>query len=394
MPAKAFSTVILFLVLILSGSILGAIAAEKPESPRIDCVIPLPEQPQAKDPATIWYDDFDGIEKPYAESKGPLDSEVAFGMRGKSMLCLYEKGKVDVAGRKVFFGDSPVYLDRTARRGEKFSEVYWRIYVKHQYGWIGSPGKMSRAMILANDKWAQAMIVHVWSGDNPGSITLDPVRGVQGNRVVTRKYNDFEHMTWLGNKPESKFPIHSTKESGYWVMVECRVKLNTPGKNDGLAQLWIDGRLECERRNLNLRGTYTEHGINAIFLEAYWNEGSPVTQSLWYDNFVISTKPIGPVVCPSTPTIIKTPYRGSGKAGEWEVEVASDYEGKDVVYRSRRLPPNNRTTIDADHGRFCGSLDGKRSLTPGKIYYLRVRQSNSDGVFSDWSRWHQGFKVK
>ena len=60
-----------------------------------------------------------------------------------------------------------------------------------------------------------------------------------------------------------------------------------------------------------------------MFLETYWNDGSPVTQSRWIDNFVISTKPIGPVVCPRNPVLFKTPYRGPGKMATWQVEVAS-----------------------------------------------------------------------
>jgi hypothetical protein len=237
------------------------------------------------------------------------------------------------------------------------------------------------------------MIAHVWSSHG-SSLTLDPVCGVQGDLVVTQKYNDFEHMKWLGNKPVSKFPIHATEESGYWVRVEARAKLNTPGKNDGINQLWIDGRLECERRNLNFRGTYTKHGINAVFLESYWNARSPVTQSRWYDNFVISTKPIGPVVCPANPTVVKTPYRGPGNAGGWEVELAADYEGKSVVYKSKPRLPGDRVVIDAGHGMFVGSLAGKKALASDKTYYIRVRQGSDDGTLSDWSRWHQGFRVE
>lgn len=385
-----------FAVQCLLYGVLGAASAvagaDKPKTPRIDCVIPLIEQPHAVGPDTIWYDDFDGDPKSYAEGSSPLDHSMAFGARGRSMRCLYEKGERGSGGRKVFFGDSPAYRQNGVRPGEVFDEVYWRIYVKHQYGWTGSPAKMSRATSLTSANWAQAMIAHVWSSGL--SLTLDPVCGVQGDRVVTQRYNDFEHMKWLGNKPVSTFPIHATEESGYWVLVEARAKLNTPGKNDGINQLWIDGRLECERRNLDFRGAYTDHGINAVFLEAYWNEGSPVTQSRWYDNFVISTKPIGPAVCPANPTVVKTPYHGPGKAGGWEVELAADYDGKGVVYESRPGLPGDRVVIDVGHGRFVGALAGRTALDSGAIYYVRVRQSSGDGTQSDWSRWHQGFRVR
>lgn len=217
------------------------------ETPRIDCVVPLPEQPQAKAPATIWYDDFNGQPRAYAEGGTSLDDAMSFGLTGGSLRCLYEQGQRGTGGCKVFFGDSPSYPQKAVRRGETFDD---------------------------------------------------------------------------------------------------------------------------------------------------WNSGSPVTQSRWYDNFVISTEPIGPVVCPANPTVIKTPYRGSGRAGAWQVEVASDYNGREVVYQSRLLPPVNSVVIDPLHGTFVGPLAGQQKFSSGGIYYLRVRQQNAEGITSDWSRWHQGFKVE
>ncbi len=372
--------------------LLTVSGGDAPDVPRIDYVVPAAVQPHEKAKTTIWYDDFDGEPKPYAEGKSPLDDKMAFGGKGKSMLCLYEKDKRGSGGRKVFFGDSPTYRNKTVRRGETFDEVYWRIYVKHQYGWRGSPDKMSRATSIVSPKWAQAMIAHVWSSRD-STLTLDPVRCVKNGKVQTIKYNDWQGMKWLGNKPVSKFPIHATNESGYWVLVEARAKLNTPGRKDGINQLWIDGRLECERRNLDFRGTYTKHGINAVFLEAYWNKGSPVTQSRWYDNFVIAAKPIGPVVCPPNPIIVKTPYRGPKKDGGWQFEVAADYDGKTVVYKSKRLPAGNRATVDRKHGSFGGTLSGNSRLSAAETYYVRVRQRSTNGTMSGWSRWHQGFRV-
>ena len=141
--------------------------------------------------------------------------------------------------------------------------------------------------------------------------------------------------------------------------VEARAKLNTPGKKDGLNQLWIDGRLEAERKNLDWRGSYTGHGINAVFLESYWNEGSPVTQRRWIDQFVISTKPIGPVVCPRNPVLIKTPYHGPGKQAGWGMEVAADGQGEEIVWRLRLLAEGERVEVSNTTGEFLG-----RTLRP------------------------------
>ena len=257
------------------------------------------------------------------------------------------------------------------------------------------------ATSIVSPNWAQAMISHVWSSGE--ALTLDPATGVLDDRVVTRKYNDFEKLRWLGNKPVSQFRLHSRRESGRWVCVEARAKLNTSGEKDGLNQLWIDGRLEAERTGLDWRGSYTKYGINAVFLEAYWNRGSPVSQSRWIDNFVISTKPIGPVVCPRNPVLIKTPYRGTGKQKAWEVEIAQVEHAaslpggeseEHVVWRSDLLTEPERVLVGDGSGSFVGQLSSKSQLEASGIYYIRIRQQSDTGAWSDWSNWHQPFTVE
>jgi len=365
---------------------------ETPEIPHINFVEMTDHQPQETDTACIWYDNFDEV-KTYLESSGDIDSKEFFGIHGGSMKAGFKKGEVNGEGnRKLAFGDfpggSPVIL-----KGRHFDEIYWRIYVKHEYGWKGAPAKMSRATSIVSANWQQAMIAHVWSGEN-NSLTLDPARGVkeQTDTVQTLKYNDFDHLVWLGGKPGSAFQLSATDESGYWVIVEACVKLNTPGKNDGSCRLWIDGRLEAERLNLNFRGRYMKYGINAVFLESYWNEGALKTEGRWYDNFVVSTRPIGPVTCPPNPVLYKTPYHGPGKLEAWEAELAKDYTGNDVVFKSGTSGTGEQMSINKSTGTFTGLLLGHMQL-PSGIYFCRIRQKSTNGKWSEWSRWHQPFKV-
>jgi hypothetical protein len=368
---------------------------DAPEAPRIDSVVMAASQLHETDAAVIWYDDFDDDKQQgrYGEGSGETTDEVRFGESGKSLRMYYPKGGRGIGGRKVFFGDSPTYPSKAVRRTETFTDIYWRIYVKHEYGWTGGgPAKLSRATSLVPPGWRQAMIAHVWSSGE--ALTLDPASGVRDGKVVTTKYNDFGNLRWLGNKPVSQFQLHSTAESGRWVCVEARAKLNTPGHRDGLNQLWIDGRLESERRNLDWRGTYDGYGINAVFLEAYWNRGSPVEQSRWIDNFVISTTPIGPVVCPRNPILVKTPYRGPGKGRAWEVEVAADAAGESVVWESKPLAESNRIRVGVETGQFAGELTNRDQLEPSRVYYVRVRQQSDAGQWSAWSPWHQPFRTR
>ena len=109
---------------------------------------------------------------------------------------------------------------------------------------------------------------------------------------VTTRYNDFAHMKWLGIG-HGKTPLFSPDYSGRWMCIESHVKLNTPGKADGEFDLWIDGKPEASRRDLNWHGRWTEYALNAVYLENYWTSGALKTESRWFDDFVVSTQPIG-----------------------------------------------------------------------------------------------------
>ncbi len=165
--------------------------------------------------------------------------------------------------------------------------------------------------------------------------------------------------------------------------VEARAKLNTPGKKNGENQLWIDGKLESERTNLDWRGRFAEKGINAVFLEAYWNKGSPVDQSRWIDHFVISTEPIGPITAAAKPVITKTPYAGPGSQQAWQVELAKDENGREIAWKSSVIEHASQFVLPS------------QSLDLDSLYYVRVRQQSSEGSeWSDWSDWHQPFRTK
>ena len=139
------------------GCSIGA-AQDAPETPRIDSLVILDPQPVASDPAVIWYDDFDDVKKQsrYAEKSGDVVDQPRFGEIGKSLRMEYPKGSRGVGGRKVFFGDSPTHRSHVVRGEETFTDVYWRIYLKHPRDWTGGgPAKLSRATSLVPPGWRQ-----------------------------------------------------------------------------------------------------------------------------------------------------------------------------------------------------------------------------------------------
>lgn len=228
------------------------------------------------------------------------------------------------------------------------------------------------------------MIAHVWGGKGL-ALCIDPATGIRDSVKVSTRYNDFDHLKWLGSRM-THTPIFSTEESGRWVCVESHIKLNTSGRNDGVFELWIDGRLEAARTNLDWHGTWSEYAINAVFLENYWNEGSIKKQARRFDDFVISRRPIGPVLAESLPVISRTTARA---ANGWEIEVAGDPDGQDAVWRSKPLAADSvNVTVDLAHGEFIGSRAGETALATGRVYWTRVRRIGEN----EWSPWHAPFR--
>ncbi|MFO1499490.1 MAG: hypothetical protein U1G07_14025 [Verrucomicrobiota bacterium] len=298
------------------------------------------------------------------------------------MRCQFDRGQVTAGSLKVLFGRNP--FGRGVRSDETFQEIFWRVYVKHEAGWQGNPAKLARATCLSGKDWSQGFIAHVWGGKG-NVLCIDPATGIRDSRRVTTRYNDFSNLTWLGWR-QGQTPIFGSIESGRWVCVESHVKLNTPGNGDGVFELWVDGKLEASRTDLDWHGKWTDYGINAVFLENYWNQGSTKKQARWFDDLVISTKPIGPITALNPPTLVRSE---TGALTAWQAEVAADPEGGDIVWKSRPVNASSATlVVDQAHGAFIGSSAGKMALEAGVVYWVRVREEKQAG----WSPWHAPFK--
>jgi uncharacterized protein YjdB len=255
-------------------------------------------QPQ---PEWIWCDDFEqnrlGSYFEYDPSNGSFERLSGVGAEGSTgMRARFASGQVSAGSMKLAFGRTPTSYMRPVDAGnQNYREIYWRMYVQNAPGWSGGGGdKLARGIVFANSNWAEAAIAHVWSGGSGHNyLVVDPASGTntQGN-LQTTSYNDFDNMRWLGSETGST-PIFRSDNVGQWRCVEVRMRLNDAGQTNGVFELWIDGTLDARRTSLNWLGAYDDYGINAIFFENYWNDGSPQQQSRFFDNIVVSTQRVG-----------------------------------------------------------------------------------------------------
>ena len=71
------------------------------------------------------------------------------------------------------------------------------------------------------------------------------------------------------------------------------MRLNDAGQSNGVFEVWLNGQLEGQKTAMNWLGSFSAYGLNAVYLENYWNAGSPKAQERYFDNLVVSTSRIG-----------------------------------------------------------------------------------------------------
>lgn len=261
-----------------------------------------PKECALPDEAWVFCDDFESDRlKQYFEYDNGNKSFVRsarVGMDGSwGMKTTFQKGQVGAGSLKLAFGKTPHnYIKPVPGTRGNYREIYWRLYLMNEKGWQGGGGdKLVRAQSLANESWAQAMMAPIWSGSGADRdyLITDPASGVSGLKsLLVTKYNDIPNQRWLGSV-RTKSPIFSSDSVGKWYCIEGYAKLNDPDSTNGEFKVWINDRLEASQSGLNWLSNYDDYGINAIFVENYWNDGSPAKQSRFIDRFIVSTKKIG-----------------------------------------------------------------------------------------------------
>ena len=85
-------------------------------------------------------------------------------------------------------------------------------------------------------------------------------------------------------------------KNNQWYCVETYVKLNTPGRHDGVLRGWIDGRPAFEKTDLRYRLT-DKLRIEQVWMNIYHGgkRPSPHDQHAFIDNIVIAREYIGPM---------------------------------------------------------------------------------------------------
>lgn len=185
--------------------------------------------------------------------------------------------------------------------GAEPEEIYFRYYARFADDWEPrlSGGKLPGiAGTYGRGGWggSRATGTNGWSARGAFFQNPPPGNSLQDHVPIGSYAYHVDQATNYGDKWAWMNGVRGVLERNRWYSVEQYVKMNTPGKNDGILRAWIDGRLAFEKTNIRWRDISTLK-IESVWLNVYHGGQINTDQDLhmYLDNIVIARKYIGPM---------------------------------------------------------------------------------------------------
>jgi hypothetical protein len=185
--------------------------------------------------------------------------------------------------------------------GSEPEEIYFRYYLRLADDWNQTlqggklPG-ISGTYGIAGWGGRRSNGSNGWSARGAFDLTIPKQNPLAGTTPIGTycyhadmkgNYGDI----WLWQKGYRGF-----LENNRWYCLEQYLKLNTPGKKDGILRAWVDGQPAFEKTDIRFR-LVDKLKIEQIWMNVYHGgtKPSPYDQHLYVDNVVIARKYIGPM---------------------------------------------------------------------------------------------------
>jgi hypothetical protein len=237
-------------------------------------------------------DPFEQFE-PYLADNGNFEVGVAQAFSGdRALRILYPQAGLQWSGEAwVRFGDAGNEGPRFAGE-DTFDEVWVRLRLRLRDDWPGDGfGDLLSLDALEGPDHARVM-----------STTVSARVGDPGMFVHSRSCivgNDLEcdgDQDWLTDHfvaaDIGSTSVTEAAEAPPWHCIVLHVRLNEPGSSDGFVSLTVDGVEDVVLYDLDLRGDWTQTGINALRILSSWGTGSFEGAERYLDDLVIASAPL------------------------------------------------------------------------------------------------------
>lgn len=179
------------------------------------------------------------------------------------------------------------------QHGFEPEEIYFRYYLRLGHDWTATRGGKLPGVAGTYGRAG-------WGGRPVDGTDGWSARGLFEGRTEGKTAVGFYcyHMDmrgrygsqWLWNRDGLGF-----LDNNRWYCLEQHVKLNTPGKADGVMRGWVDGQLVFEKTDVRMRAV-AKLRIEMVWLNVYYGGTwtAPRDMHLYIDDVAISREPIGP----------------------------------------------------------------------------------------------------
>ena len=244
------------------------------------------------DPNVFFFEDFEdeAYQRRFSHGARSGNRKLVAG----EMVFNGEKSLRISVNKKSNYGTSMSYRFADAGMNEP-DELYARYYLRFDDNWktIKGGGKLpGPAGRYGKGGWGG----RTSNGRNGWSARMKFNRSWAGEDHVDLGYYSYyaDMPKKYGDNMPWNIESRGTLQKNRWYCIETYVRLNTPGKHDGILRGWVDGYLAMEKENIMFRTT-AELGIEEFWLDVYYGGGwqAPGDMHLYIDNLALSTQPIG-----------------------------------------------------------------------------------------------------
>jgi len=203
-----------------------------------------------------------------------------------------------VAYATQHFGDALTGPVHANGRGQHFQDLYIQYKVYYSPGFDFHTNYKQLIIGTQDDRRHDEACCNPWVAHY---ITV--YAGTGGAQLAEGNNKQAASGQWLGFGANQNGYSNSNRfilQTGRWYTIEVRRRLNDSGQDNGMFQMWADGQLIADHRNLRLRvpntgtfGSNYTYGTNFAMISDYPLQNVSQNQSIYYDDMKFSTSYIG-----------------------------------------------------------------------------------------------------
>lgn len=292
---------------VMGLAISGALRAEKPAATQ-----PATTQPAGiaarypgdvgieKDPAVLLHEDF---EAPQLDQKKWTQITTKAGS-----LSLVDDPNNVHGGRQALQITATLGKNTGGHLFKRFDKGYERMYCRFAVKFAEDIDYTHHFVNLLAElpatAWPTGGAGECPAGDKKFSVSIEPW-GQWGKYPPPGGWHFYNYWWKMKGAPDGKYwgnglakEAYAVPERGKWYCIEFMAGCNTPGKDDGEAAFWIDGKLMARHTGINWRSD-EKLKLNTLWLMLYVTDASAKknkVNTVWFDDVVLATEYVGPRV--------------------------------------------------------------------------------------------------